>query len=209
MILDYLGDAPDHWKGSLHRVLLAAHALRDLHALPMATDAGRWQAAHYDVYAKLLGMPLRQVFQEGMALGVAKYFREADKWLQNKGAAAADLFLDPNKGLRVACGIRATHYVHVDQLEILSPPDCDRVLMIYDETQDRKHAKADHITKIGDDLRCAGFHWAGYEAGRQLTMFFVTRQSQRQNQIYTALAALLGPCAQGQHKPRVRQRLFP
>ena len=50
MNLDFLGDALDHWKGSLFQSLCAAQVLRDFTVDPMATDQESWKEADFDVF---------------------------------------------------------------------------------------------------------------------------------------------------------------
>jgi hypothetical protein len=51
---DFLGDANDHLKGSLHALLREARAVHDLFAIPMITDIEEWHDARFEAYARLL-----------------------------------------------------------------------------------------------------------------------------------------------------------
>src|SRR5688500_3252510 len=54
MNLRYLGDALDHWKGSLFEYLQTACLVRELAVDAMAGDAEQWQPADWKLFARLL-----------------------------------------------------------------------------------------------------------------------------------------------------------
>src|SRR5437667_398781 len=61
MNLRYLGDALDHWKGSLFERLQRAKLLRAFAVDAMATDAEDWQAADLALFADLLRLQPSQI----------------------------------------------------------------------------------------------------------------------------------------------------
>ena len=54
MKLTYLGDAHDHWKGSVFQYLQEGEILRNFLVDSMATDASPWNTANSKLYAHLL-----------------------------------------------------------------------------------------------------------------------------------------------------------
>lgn len=54
MNLEFLGDALDHWKGSLFQSLCAGQVLHDFAVNPMATDQESWKEADFEVHARLI-----------------------------------------------------------------------------------------------------------------------------------------------------------
>src|ERR1700688_2197719 len=93
MNLRYLGDALDHWKGSLFEYLQNATLLRELAVDAMAGDAEQWQLADWKLFANLLRVKEAQVVPHTQLLAVdrAAYFKE----ITHRG----DLFLDPDTGI--------------------------------------------------------------------------------------------------------------
>jgi hypothetical protein len=92
MNLKYLGDALDHWKGSLFECLQFAEVLRDLAADPMAADQDQWSDADFSLYARLLHIRQEQVIRHKESLfSRDSYFAE----IVHQG----DLFLDPDTGV--------------------------------------------------------------------------------------------------------------
>jgi hypothetical protein len=59
----YLGDALDHWKGSLFEHLQATGILRDFAVNPMASDLSDWQPRDFSLFAKLLRVKPNQIVQ--------------------------------------------------------------------------------------------------------------------------------------------------
>lgn len=61
MNLSYLGDALDHWKGSLFEFLQAHNLLNDFAVDPMASDLQSWRDADYALFADLLRVPRARI----------------------------------------------------------------------------------------------------------------------------------------------------
>src|SRR5579872_798805 len=104
MNLDYLGDALDHWKGSLFEYLRAKNLLRDFVVDPMATDRERWHEADFSLFARLLRIGPDQIIRhEASLLARAQYFAEI--------APGGDIFLDPDTGIATSGSSEAAKYV--------------------------------------------------------------------------------------------------
>lgn len=92
MNLEYLGDALDHWKGSLFEYLQSERVVRDLVVDPMATDADQWSDDDFALYACLLRVSVKQIIRHKALLADrSSYFAEIRQ--------SGDLFLDPDTGV--------------------------------------------------------------------------------------------------------------
>ena len=87
MNLDYLGDALDHWKGSVFAFLQGEGALRNLAVDAMATDASPWNAGDFAVYARLLRVRDDQIIRHSFPL------------------VAGALAISPRWGIAVTCSL--------------------------------------------------------------------------------------------------------
>ena len=89
----YLGDALDHWKGSVFESLQQRNALRDFAVDTMATDMNDWQSEDINVFARLLRISASQIIRHTVTLKTReKYFAEIEH--------SGDLFLDPDTGIQ-------------------------------------------------------------------------------------------------------------
>ena len=217
MKLDFLGDAPDHWKGSL-RLLLHSSGLKKMYVVPMFTDRSSWNERHCETYARLLKLfkddgsaDTNLIYKGAFSKDIARkdYFDEA-----STSAGACDvIFLDPNSGIRkeAPSGRRKYNYVLVSDFRQLLIAKGDRLLMIYDESRNHQDEKDAHVDGICEDIREAGFDCCAYESGRNLTMFFVGKNgSKALLGVSSLLKVFLGPCAEGERRSQVQSsnRLF-
>lgn len=91
MNLAFLGDALDHWKGSLFESLQRSIVLRDFAVDPMASDWSKWQPEDISLFTRLLRIDKSQLIPHNIGLTNRKrYFDE----IEHPG----DLFLDPDTG---------------------------------------------------------------------------------------------------------------
>ena len=98
MNLEYLGDALDHWKGSLFDFLQSERILRHFAVDPMATDRAQWNDADFCLYARLLHINRDQIIQHKAPLLFRdRYFSEIKR--------DVDVFLDPDTGIGVGSPI--------------------------------------------------------------------------------------------------------
>ena len=109
MNLMYLGDALDHWKGSLFEFLQAEQLLRDFAVDPMATDGHFWEDTDFALFARLLRINANQILRHEFPLVQrAPYFNEIDH--------AGDLFLDPDTGIQTGGNGHPAKYVKPHEL---------------------------------------------------------------------------------------------
>src|SRR6266542_4206536 len=92
MNLTFLGDALDHWKGSLFESLSRAGILRNFAVDPMASDLPAWRPEDFLLFAQLLRVDRSQIVEHQADLGDrSRYFAEITH--------SGDLFLDPDTGV--------------------------------------------------------------------------------------------------------------
>ena len=94
MNLRFLGDALDHWKGSVFEGLQNSNILEDFPVDAMASDIDNWRPEDWSLYAKLLRVRESQIVEHKATLerNRKKYFDEIP--------ISGDLFLDPDTGVR-------------------------------------------------------------------------------------------------------------
>lgn len=91
--MQFLGDALDHWKGSIFSRLRKAGLLEDFSVDPMLTDSEDWNTADFRLYADLLQVSIDQILRHKIDLKEdrSKYFAKIEH--------SGDLFLDPDTGI--------------------------------------------------------------------------------------------------------------
>lgn len=95
MRLEFLGNALDHFKGSILRRLRSEGLLQELRVDPMATDGDSWKKDHYQLYADLLGVPADRVFEHREPFGHRSRVLDHAEY-------SGDLFLDPDTGISIS-----------------------------------------------------------------------------------------------------------
>lgn len=190
MNLQFLGDALDHWKGSLFESLRKAQALRDFAADPMASDLESWRPEDFKLFARLLRITPAQVIRHRVTLEErTKYFGE----ILHRG----DLFLDPDTGIATR-GVKRKPRCYVKPVEIgqLLDGSTNRLLIIYQHVRGKRVAS--RIDEVLDTLRLeiGGFSWSSYESGT-VAILFLARVSARTASVAEHFAALMGRHAAG------------
>lgn len=188
----YLGDANDHLKGSLHRLLVEAHALGDLFAVPMVTE--KWKAEDFVAYARLLALPgpervMPKAVFSGSRASRRGYFEDALAGIPR----GADVFLDPDTGLKKNGRAREKH-LSIDELGYFITASPKRLVVVYDESRDHRMSKRRHVHRLGKTLRSQIGPTVAYSAGRNLTVFMVSQNARRIAQVRKTLRGFLG-CA--------------
>lgn len=189
MNLCYLGDALDHWKGSLFEYLCSTHLLHDFAVDAMATDAADWQSADWQLLAKLLRVDRSQIVRHTRPLAGdrAGYFAEI--------AHAGDLFLDPDTGVATGKVSNRSQYVFATELHDLMQRGPERVLAVYQhirakKTRDRLHEVIRVLQQTERSFSCCS-----YESGT-VAMLFLSRDILRISGIYQEFGNLLGSHAE-------------
>jgi hypothetical protein len=164
----FLGDALDHWKGSVFETLQKAELVRTFRVDPMATDAHRWKPKDWALLARLLRLEGSQLVRHRRDLRKdrGRYFSEIP--------SHGDLFLDPDTGIM-------TGYVkHVEQCKYLHPreilcalqADKRRIVVVFQAVRAQKtRARVEQVLKR---LRRENIHFfcMSYESGTVALLFF-------------------------------------
>lgn len=195
MNLQFLGDALDHWKGSLFESLQKAQLLRDFAADPMVSDFDSWQEEDFKLLARLLRVMPNQIIRHLIRLqNRAKYFAE----ISHRG----DLFLDPDTG--VATGrVKKAHVSPAEIVQLLDNSP-ERLLVIYQHV--RAKSVAQRIDEVMNSLKHAigEFSACSYESGT-VAMLFLARKPARIAEVVGHFQTFLGCHAAG----RIRAFEFP
>jgi len=163
--LKYLGDALDHWKGSLFESLQNANVLRDFSVDPMCTDAEPWQSADFSLYARLLHIRAVQVIRHKHTLQNRKaYFAE----ISHQG----DLFLDPDTG--VSTSAANSQYLRPRELGQLLDLATQRMLVVYQHIRTQNCAVRIDNVILALESQAGRFHWCSYESP-SVALLFVSR----------------------------------
>ena len=187
MNIKFLGDALDHWKGSLLSILSRKELIRNFVIEPMITDDSRWSKEDMETYIRLLRLETanRVCHSQTTFKGAREeYFDEVPQ--------TVDVFLDPDTGIATRNGGRK----HLKVLEIGKLlAKSDRVLMIYQHSaRGSFDERLRNITgAVSRDI--PGVHCAVYKCGR-VAMFFISLSKVRIHEIQNALKEYLRGKAQ-------------
>jgi hypothetical protein len=181
---DSLGDALDHWKGSLLESLQNARVLTNLAVDPLASDLPEWNQQDFDLYARLLRVGFHQVLRHktNIVANRQQYFQEVP--------CAGDLFIDPDTG--VATGMRnGRRYVRPVEIGQLLDKDKKRIVAVYQHVRGKVADRVDDVVSAIDD-RIGRFIWSSYESGT-VAMLFLSRDCARAAAVSKHFRGILGP----------------
>jgi len=161
--LTFLGDALDHWKGSIFESLQRGGILRHFAVDPMASDLSQWTAEDFALYARLLRIDRGQILAHSQSLVDREaYFQE----IRHTG----DLFLDPDIGVATGrCSAK-----HVAPREIATLLQADRLVVVYQHVRGQR--VADRVDAVCAAIRAHahGAPWCSYESGTAAMIFFAS-----------------------------------
>lgn len=189
MNLAYLGDALDHWKGSLFEFLVGERLLRDFAVDPMATDGDQWTPDDFALFARLLRIGEPQILRHKSSLAArSRYFAE----IEHRG----DLFLDPDTGIDTGGGSPVEKYLKPRELAALLESPKTRVVAVYQHVRAQKtRVRVDACLRVLIDV-VGGAGWCSYESGT-VAMLFLSHDAARTITIAEAFGRLLGRHAEG------------
>lgn len=198
MNLTYLGDALDHWKGSLFEFLESAGFLRGFSVDPMASDGANWRANDFKLFARLLRVTDVQILRHEFPLTERRrYFAE----ITHRG----DLFLDPDTGIDTGGGSPISKYIKPQELAALLENSGGRVVAVYQHVRAQKtSARIDGCLRALADV-ADGVGWCSYESGT-VAMVFLSRDATRTNAIADGFGQFLGKHAKGRIRAGVSRR---
>jgi hypothetical protein len=182
MNLKHLGDALDHWKGSVMDLVDD----NNLRVLPMLTDQHRWTKNHFDVYAKLLRRKTNDILKKNVLFPCqtrSDYFT---------GLPEYDLFIDPDTGI-ASDKNRKKEHISAAEIASLLPRSSSRLLMIYQNRFVMKEMK-ETLKRVLAFEGLTEFHLFAYAAGA-VGMVFISRSPKRIAEALTRLRSFLGPVA--------------
>jgi len=189
MNLRFLGDAFDHWKGSLFDSLRAARVLRDFAVDPMASDMKSWKPEEFTLYARLLRINRAQLIRHRVTLqDRVGYFAEISH--------AGDLFLDPDTGVATGRVKEPRRFVNPSEIRQLLDASANRLLIIYQAVRARR--VPDRVDEVLRILRgqIGAFNWCSYESGT-VAMVFLARTRARTTLVARHFGRILGRHASG------------
>lgn len=199
MNLEYLGDALDHWKGSLFEYLQAEGLLRGFAVDPMATDRDQWNEADFSLFARLLRIKRHQIIpHEASLLARAQYFGEI--------VHAGDVFLDPDTGIATSGSSRTAKYVRPRELATLLRSARGRVVAVYQHVRAQKTCvRVDGcLAAVAKEIDAVG--WCSYESPT-VAMLFLCDEDMRTREIARALEELLGRNAERRVRSGTKRRV--
>lgn len=172
MNVKYLGDALDHWKGSLLESLQKANVLNDLKVDPMVTDAP-WTQDEMNLYARLLRVERHQFITPDVDLD---NWRRREEYFKKAKEHGGDLFVDPDTGVltgKKPSGSRSK-YIQASEIERLLARE-NRVMAVYQHAAQGKQM-AQRVDDVRDFLKnregMKTFAWCSYESATAAILFF-------------------------------------
>ena len=190
--LTSLGDAVDHWKGSIFAHLQECVALRDFAVDPMARDIDDWSTGDFELYARLLRIRSDQILEHRCSLACADdYFGEITH--------SGDLFLDADAGVLTGGAKDPRECVPPAHLGHLLCRHQDRVVAVYQQVgaetiSSRVDCCLAHVAAVAPEAA-----WCCCESGSAAMLFFSV-DTQWSANICRALRELLG--LQGERRVR-------
>lgn len=167
----FLGDALDHWKGSLIRGLQQHETLVDFAVDPLISDPDPWSPDDFLVFARLLQVAAGQFIPHPVGLSSRRaYFSEI--------VHVGDLFLDPDTGVATGSVRAPSKYIFVDEVRDLLLTNPSRLLMIYqhgDRTPMRTRVNA-VIRRL--EREYSSIRWCAYLSA-SVGMLFLSGEMQR------------------------------
>lgn len=157
MNLRFLGDALDHWKGSVFEGLQGYNILEDLRIDAMASDGDSWCSEDWSLYAKLLRVRPLQIVQHAVTLygDRVKYFDEIPLY--------GDLFLDPDTGIQTGRVNNIRQYLMPNELFALMNKERRRIIVVYQHvramsTRDRLEAVLHALRSVHPNFFCVSYN---------------------------------------------------
>jgi len=184
----FLGDALDHWKGSLVRILNDKQTLCDLAVEPMLTK--QWPDGNLEIYRKLLNLQQQnKIYHANSTFPNRK--KERQQYFQDIQHHNGDIFLDPDIGIYTGERPKKEYITISDIAQILTNGEShNRVLMIYQHLA--REPVNNHRWRIQNKIGQLNLQapYCVYQCG-QAAMIFVSLNKQRIDAIQEALISYL------------------
>ena len=185
MNLSHLGDALDHWKGSLIDVI----GEKNLQVVPMLTDRDRWTQERFEIYARLLHRKPEEILKkekDDLFSSITRhgYFRDLGE---------NDLFLNPDTGIMPDEKARKKHISH-SEIAALLPESSSRILFIYQHASRNKNGVSEKLGSLRDAEGLSGCAVFAYDSGA-VSMVVISRNRERADKALARLKSWLGTVA--------------
>ncbi len=183
MNLRYLGDALDHWKGSVFEHLQRENVLKNFLVDPMATDDLKWNRDDSGLFARLLRIEERQLVQHARDLTRHRqsYFAEIPP--------TGDLFLDPDTGIRTGRVDKSEQYLLPSELFEVMKTEEDRLIVVYQHVRAKTRPRLEKVVAVLRE-QDREFSCCSYESGTAALLFF-SRTGARTDAVRDCFGSLL------------------
>jgi len=187
----HLGDALDHWKGSILRQLQQKRLVSDLGVEPMITDSQPWHKDALVVYAKLLHVRRGQFASHhwGTRGNRDSYFAETAR------RCPGDIFLDPDTG--VCTGKVTRRHVTPSEVSRLLEHNRGRLIVVYQHgARATLRVRVRQVIEVLEKAvpRDVKLYWCSYEAG-SVAMLFLSLDPKRPQRVAKCFLSTLGVAA--------------
>jgi hypothetical protein len=187
MNLRFLGDALDHWKGSVFEGLQSSNVLEDFRVDAMASDIENWRHEDWSLFAKLVRVDESHIVQHEATLNRnhrGKYFDEISH--------SGDLFLDPDTGIRTGSVKDPKQYLNPDELFSLMSYEPRRVVAVYQHVRAmRTRERCEAVLRVLRSAQSKPFYCVSYDSGN-VTLIFLIFQQQRIKSVQKYFRDFLG-----------------
>ncbi len=147
---------------------------------------------------KLLAVPVSKILLSDRRFENARRHRD-DYFGDERLSGNFDLFVDPDTGVAPASGGDHRH-VRLAELDAILAARDERMLIVYQHSgrvEKRTDAQA-RLGQVKEDFPASIAIWSG-----EVSMFFVTRNGHRSQQVKQRIETWLGPCAvEDNHAPQ-------
>ena len=166
MNLQYLGDALDHWKGSVFESLQKAQVLKGFQVDPMATDAHAWKLEDRVLFARLLRVEESEIVHHtyNLCKDRDRYFSEIP--------SVGDLFIDPDTGIVTRYVKHVEQYLRPQELFNILEAHQRRIVVVYQHVRAKKtRVRIEEVLKrLREEQK--PFYCTSYESGTVALLFF-------------------------------------
>ncbi len=181
----HLGDALDHWKGSVIEVI----SDKKLQVVPMLTDRDQWTQEDFETYARLLHRKPEDVLKNGK--GDLFSSRTRRRYFCDLGEH--DLFLDPDTGIAPDEKAQEQH-VRPSEIAGLISQSRSRILLIYQHASRKKDGLVEKLKLLRRAEGLRGCDIFAYDSGA-VSMVVISQNRERTDKALACLKSWLGPVA--------------
>jgi len=175
MNLQFLGDALDHWKGSVFEELQKSNLLYNFKVDLLASDANYWQQKDYNIFSQLLRIFPDQIIahQHTLQSDRKSYFQEIPGY--------GDLFLDPDTGIKTGSVKDEYQYLFPSELFNLLNKDNKRLIIVYQHVRAQKvRNRVEQVLNVLQKHQSTYF-CTSYDSGTVSLLFFSLDRQRIQN----------------------------